>query len=110
METFFELDGLGIKKLSHLINNVFIVYSPRTVTIEPASSIKTDTSIILHLPKKAKAFIVSKFRGKKIYEINRRKSRLWDEILNTSYFEKLKIKNKIPLRFLVIEPETLKFT
>ena len=31
-------------------------------------------------------------------------------MLNTSYFEKLKIKNKTALGFLVIEPDTLKFT
>ena len=35
-------------------------------------------------------------------------NRLWIEILNTSYFERLKIKNKAPLGFLVIEPENLK--
>lgn len=33
---------------------------------------------------------------------------MWIEILNESYFEKLVIKNKTPLGFLVIEPENLK--
>ena len=109
METVFKIDGPGIKKPLHLKNNVFISYSPRILTTETASCIKIDTNIILHLPKKAKAFITSKFRGQEIYEINRKKSRLWIEILNTTYTENFKIKKKAPLGFLVVEPENLKF-
>ena len=53
METVFELDGSRIKKPYHLKNNVFIIYLPRTVTIEPANNINIDTNIILDLPEKA---------------------------------------------------------
>ena len=78
METVFKIDGPGIKKPLHLKNNVFISYSPRILTTETASCIKIDANIILHLPKKAKTFITSKFRGQEIYEINRKKKQAVD--------------------------------
>ena len=109
METAFEVDGPEIKKPYNLKNIFFIIYLPRTITINTASSIKIDTNNILYLPKKAKAFITSKFRGQEIYEINKEKNRLWIEILNTSYTENFKTKKKTPLGFLVTEPENLKF-
>ena len=77
--------------------------------MEPADSTKIDTNIVLHLPKKAKAFIALKFRSQEICEANEQKTRLWIEILNTSYSEKLKIKSKALLGLLVIEPENLEF-
>lgn len=64
--------------------------------METATCIKIDTNIILNLPEKAKAFLASKFRGHEIYEINSEKSRLWIEVLNTSYTEDLQIKRKQP--------------
>ena len=94
MKIVFEIDAPGVKKPYHLKNNVFIIYSPRTITIDMASCIKIDTNVILHLPKKTKAFITSKFRGQKTYEINKKKSRLWIEILDTSYSESFKIKKR----------------
>ena len=68
-----------------------------------------DINITLNLPKKAKAFLTSSFRGREILEINDAKTRLWIEILNTSYTEELKITRNNILRFLVIEPENLSF-
>ena len=66
-----------------------------------------DINITLNLPKKAKAFLTSSFRGREILEINDAKTRLWIEILNTSYTEELKITRNNTLGFLVIEPENL---
>lgn len=81
---------------------------PRTIAVETASCINVDTNIILHLPKEARAFITSKFRGQEIHEICRKKNRLWIEILNTSYSEDFKIKKKTALGFLlIIQPENL---
>ena len=94
MEIIFEIDGPGVKKPYHLKNNVFLIYLPRTITIDTASSIKIDTNIILYLPKRAKAFITSKFRGQEVYEINKEKSRLWIKILNSSYTDKHKVKKR----------------
>ena len=65
-------------------------------------------NIVLYLPKESRAFIISKFRSQEIQKVDKKTNRLWIEILNTSYFERLKIKNKTPLGFLAIEPENLK--
>ena len=92
MEVIFERDNQRVKKPQHLQNNIFIIYSPKTVTVETANCVKIDTGIILNLPKKAKAFITSKLREHEIYKINNEKRRLWIEVLNTSYTEDLKIK------------------
>ena len=48
METVFEIDGPGIKKPYQLKNNIFIIYLPRTITIDTVSSIKIDRNMILH--------------------------------------------------------------
>ena len=109
MEVIFERDNQRVKKPMHLQKNIFIIYSPRSVTVETASSTKIDTNIILKLPKKAKAFLATKFRGHEICEINNRKQRLWIELLNTSYTEDLKIEKISILGYLVVEPEYLKF-
>ena len=108
MEVIFKLDEPRIKWSQHLKDKVFIICSPKTLVIEPLDSTKIEAGIVLHLPKEAKAFIASKFRSQDIYEVNKQKSTLWIEILNTSYFEKLKRKIKTPLGFFVIEPEKLK--
>ena len=109
MEAIIERDNPRVKKPLHLQKNIFIIYSPRAVTVETASCTKIDTNILLNLPKKAKAFLASKFRGHEIYEVNNKKKRLWIELLNTSYTEDLKIEKNSILGFLVIEPENLKF-
>ena len=96
-----------MKKPEHLKNSIFIIYSPRTITVETVTCNKIDTNITLILPKKAKAFVISKFRGEKIYEINSETQRLWIEILNKSYQEELKIRRNTALGFLIIEPSNL---
>lgn len=83
METVFELDGPGLKK-PYLKNNIFIVYSPKTITVETVSTINIDTNLILHLPKEPSAFITSKFRGQEIYEICRKKKQAVGR--NTKHF------------------------
>ena len=69
----------------------------------------SNINITLNLPKKAKVFLTSSFRGREILEINDAKTRLQIEILNTSYTEELKITGNNTLGFLVIEPENLSF-
>ena len=51
MEIFFKKSSGRIKELKHIKRNVFIIYSPRTVKIEPALSIKIDTELVLLLPR-----------------------------------------------------------
>ena len=77
MGIIFRRDNLRVKKPEHLKKNIFIIYSPRTVTVESATCNIINTNITLIFPKKAKAFIASKFRGNEIYEINNETQRLW---------------------------------
>ena len=67
---------MRVKKTEHLKKNIFIIDSPRTVTVEAATCNKIDTNITLIFPKKARVFITSKFRGIEIYEINNETQRL----------------------------------
>ena len=94
MEIIFKRSQAKIKKPKHLKKNVFVVYSPRGDKIEPATSTKIDTEIIVSLPKKSKGFIISIFREEEINEFSSDQQRLWVEILNKSYEETLEIKKK----------------
>ena len=108
MEITLKRSQANVKKPKHL-QNVFLIYSPRTIKIEPSRFQKIDTEIILLLPKNSKGFVTSIFRGDEIIEFNGDQQRLWVEILNKSYKETIEIKKNIPLGFVVIEPEHLKF-
>ena len=48
---------------------------------------KTDTEMVVFLPKNSKGFVTFIFRGDKINEICGRKQRLWIEMLNKSFEE-----------------------
>ena len=72
--------------------NIFIIYSPRTVKIEPLTSIKIDTELVLLLPQNSKGFIISIFPGDEINEFCSEKQRLWIEILNKSFEGTVEIK------------------
>ena len=109
MGIIFKRDNPRSKKTEYLKRNIFIIYSPRTVTVEPATCSEIDTEIVLILKKNAKAFVTSKFRGDEIFEINGETQRLWMEILNKSYNEPIKVIKNIFLGFVVIEPEYSSF-
>ena len=110
METIiFEKSNSNVKKPMHLKKNIFIICFPKAVKIEPATSEKIDTEIVVFLPQKAKGYVISIFRGDEINEIYCRKQRLWVEILNKSFEDTVEIKRNRPLGFLVVEPEHLKF-
>ena len=109
MEIILKRSQAIVKKPRHLQKNVFILYSPRTVKIEPGTWKRIDTEIIVFLPKNSKGFVISVFRGDEIIEFNGEQRRLWVEILNKSYKETIEIKKNNPLGFIVIEPEHLKF-
>ena len=60
METIiFEKTISGVKKSTHLKKNIFIIYTPRE--IEPATSTKIDTEIVVFLPQNAKGYVASIF-------------------------------------------------
>ena len=82
------------------------LYAPTGVNIEPATSYKIDTEIIVLLPNNSSGLVTSKFRGDEIHKFNAKKERLWVEILNKSYEDNLIFKNDSVIGF-VIEPEHL---
>ena len=77
-----------MKNSRHLKRNVFVLFSPRVVKIEPATY---------------------NFRGDQTNELFHGRHRLWVEILNKSFEHPIEISRSQPLVFLVIEPENLKF-
>ena len=109
MEIILKQSQANVKKPEHLKKNVFILYSPRTIKIEPATSMRIDTEIIVSLTKNSKGFVTSIFRGDEINEFNSEQQRLWVEILNKFYEETVEIKKNNPLGFVTIESEHLKF-
>ena len=82
MKISFERDNSRVKKTLHLKKNTFIIYSPRAITVETASSVKTN--IALRLSKKTNALLTSSFRGDEIIEINSEKNTSLDR--NTEHF------------------------
>ena len=64
--------------------------------------------MVLFVPKRAK-FITSTFKGDHISEFSGEKQHLWVELLKISCKEELKIDRGLPLGFVVIGPEHLKF-
>ena len=50
MDIFFELDKF--KKSCLLRKSAFVIYSPKTVTIDPANSIKLDTNVLFYIYQK----------------------------------------------------------
>ena len=85
MKIVFEIDAPGVKKPYHLKNNVFIIYSPRTITIDTASCIKIDTNVILHLPKKKQRHLSHQnSEGKRFMKLTKKKEQIVDR--NIRYF------------------------
>ena len=105
----FEKDNFSLKNPKHLQKNVFIIYSPRAIKIEPATHMKIDTKLTVFLRQNSKGFLTSIFRRDEINEIFHGKHHLWIEILNKSFEDPVKIKRNQRLGFLVIKPENLKF-
>ena len=108
MEIIFKKSSWRDKKPRHLKRNIFIIYSPRTVKIEPVTSIKIDTELVLLLPQNSKGFIISIFPGDEINEFCSEKQRLWIEILNKSFEDTVEIKKISTLRIPCHQTRTFK--
>ena len=72
----FEKDSASVKNPKHLKKNVFIIFLPRTVKVEPVTYRKIDSEVVAFLPQKSKGFFTSTFRGDKINELFSGKYRL----------------------------------
>ena len=105
----FEKDTTSLRNPRHLQINVFMLYSPGHVKIEPASCRKIDTEVTVFLPANSKGFVTSKLRSDEINELFHGKQRLWVEILNKSFEDDIEISKGQPLGFFFVEPANLKF-
>ena len=81
-KVMFEKDSKRIKNPSHLQRNVFLLYSPRKIKIEPASCIKIDTEVTAFLSAESPS-ITLKFRSDEINELFHGKHHSWAEISRT---------------------------
>ena len=73
-----EKSSSNVKKPLHQKKNIFIIYCPRVVRMEPATSTKIDTKIVVFLPQNS---------GDDINDIYCKKQLLLVEILNKSFEE-----------------------
>ena len=87
MEIILKRSHNKVKKSHHVNKNIFALYAPRHINIDPATCSSIDTEIICILPAHSHRFITSKFRGDEIKKFDAKKQRLWLEILNKSYQE-----------------------
>ena len=49
-KALFEKENFSLKNPKHLQKNVFIIYSPKAIKIEPATHMKTYTEVTVFLP------------------------------------------------------------
>ena len=84
-----------LKWPTHSKTNILTLYSPRSFYIEKEDTRAIDAEIVLDLPEKAAAFLISKCKGQKIETIVGPKIQiLWLTLLNESYFDRHHIKRK----------------
>ena len=100
----FEKDSAPVKNPKHMQKKVFRLYSPRQLKTEPVSCKKIDTEVTAFLPANSKGFLTSR-----LSELFHGKHRLWIEILRKSFEDDNEIKRGVPLAFLLVDPENLKF-
>ena len=74
--------------------DVFIIYSPRHIKIEPASFRRIDIEILVFLPNNSIGFITSRFNDDELKEVLDGEHRFWIEILNRSFEDNIVIKKK----------------
>ena len=100
-------DSKNLKKPFPLKRNVFMLYAPRNIAIEPTEFKRIDSEIVTFTPKNGRGFVTSKFREEKIIEISNGEQRLWVEITNRSCASPIEIPKGCVLGFFVAEPEHL---
>ena len=88
----FKKDSKDIKKPYHLKNNVFLLYAPRNIKVEPTEFQRIDSGILAFIPENARGFVALKFREDEINEIWNGNQRLWVKILIKSYELPIEIK------------------
>ena len=56
-KVLFEKNSSSVKSPQHLENNVFVVYAPRSIKIEPAICRKIDTEVTVFLPQNLRGLL-----------------------------------------------------
>ena len=86
--------------------NIFTIFSQRNWIIETADTETFDTELIIEVSKNHTAFLVTKFEGQEIKKFTGPcRKRLWLTILNQSYSNKLQIKKRDLIGYLLFEPD-----
>ena len=65
----FTKDTPSTKNPNYINRNVFIMYSPGQVKIEPASFRRIDAEILVFLPENSRDFITSRYNGDGLKEV-----------------------------------------
>ena len=85
--------------------NIFSIFAQKSLVIETADIEKINTELLVDLPENYSAYLTTKFENQTIKEfIGPCKKRLWIEILNSSYLNKLNIKKGDLMGCLLFEP------
>ena len=85
--------------------NIFSIFAQKSLVIETADIEKINTELLVDLPENYSAYLTTKFKNQAIKEfIGPCKKRLWIEILNSSYLNKLNIKKGDLIGCLLFEP------
>ena len=86
--------------------NIFSIFARKSLVIETAETEKIDTELLVELPENYSAYLTTKFENQNIKEfIGPCKKRLWTEILNSSFLNKLNIKKGDLIGYLLFEPD-----
>ena len=86
--------------------NIFSIFARKSLVIETAETEKIDTELLVELPENYSAYLTTKFENQNIKEfIGPCKKRLWIEILNSSFLNKLNIKKGDLIGYLLFEPD-----
>ena len=73
MNVIFKRTYGRVKNPQHINKNIFVIFTPKCINIEPATSYELDTEIILILPQGSHGFVPLKFRGDEVHQINAKK-------------------------------------
>ena len=90
---------------NRLERNIFSIFAQKSLVIENADTKNIDTELLVELPENYSAYLTTKFENQSVKEfIGPCEKRLWIEILNGSYLNKLNIKKGDRSGYLLFEP------
>ena len=87
--------------------NIFSIFAKISLVTETADTEKIDTELLVELPENYSAYLTTKFKNQNIKEFIGpcKKKRLWIEVLNSSFLNKLNIKKGDLIGYLLFESD-----